>query len=449
VGERKYHRLVTGTEHYSIEKSFFFPLSPNSHLLIASMTMYNVVNAIIVNNNISHEINYCSCHRPGTRMSGGNLCRSQSLPDVAGCSSDGDSAIPVGYQCSSGHHLSKSARSLPIPSEEEGLALLGTDTVASAALAPDIDQSILDYESDDEAPASTALSGNMEGGNRAVEHATTAHAAMETDAAEETSLGSDAIYHQCKTARLHSRKDILISVSPDNSFGKTVIVQSPQIGSLSDCQHIENTFHGSRIMKGSVITNDSISCSFDPSKLNCISCTAEHGIVGKDPLTVIFSDQNFPGTLSCRNGKCINIVRLENSSLCELFEIAREVFSHVQLPTGSIFLFGSSSELGRSGTSLYARSWTEVVARSSDLWPGVRICPLIPLIAVECPGSIVRELGEFSTWLEKVYDSDPQGLRDSWTSLVRAMETCSVGMTTTDIMETYKGSSKQNNHSCS
>jgi hypothetical protein len=60
------------------------------------------------------------------------------------------------------------------------------------------------------------------------------------------------------------------------------------------------------------------------------------------------------------------------------------------------------------------------------------------LIATECPGSIVRELGEFSTWLEKVYDSDPQGLRDSWTSLVRAMETCSVGTTTTDIMETYK-----------
>jgi hypothetical protein len=191
-------------------------------------------------------------------------------------------------------------------------------------------------------------------------------------------------------------------------------------------------------MKGNVITNDSISCSFDPSKLNCISCAAEHGIVGKDPLTVIFTDQNFPGTLSCKNGKCINILRLENPSLSELFEIAREVFSHVPLPAGSIFLFGSSSELGRSGTSLYARGWTEVVARSSDLWPGVRICPLIPLIATECPGSIVRELGEFSTWLEKVYDSDPQGLRDSWTSLVKAMETCSVGMTTTDIMETYK-----------
>jgi hypothetical protein len=55
-----------------------------------------------------------------------------------------------------------------------------------------------------------ALSGHIEGGHRAVEHATSGHAAMETNVAEETSLGSDAIYHQCKSARLHSRKDTLI-----------------------------------------------------------------------------------------------------------------------------------------------------------------------------------------------------------------------------------------------
>jgi hypothetical protein len=110
----------------------------------------------------------------------------------------------------------------------------------------------------------------------------------------------------------------------------------------------------------------------------------------------------------------------------------------VQLPDGSVFLFGSASDLGKTGTSLYARGWTEVVARSSSQWRGVRICPLIPLILSECPGSIVRELGELTTWFEKVYDSDPQGLRESWVGLVRAMETCSTGLTATDTMETYK-----------
>jgi hypothetical protein len=121
-----------------------------------------------------------------------------------------------------------------------------------------------------------------------------------------------------------------------------------------------------------------------------------------------------------------------------VFDVAREIFSQVQSPEGSVFLFGSASDLGKTGTSLYAKSWTEVVARSSSQWRGVRICPLIPLIMSECPGSIVRELGELTTWFEKVYDSDPQGLWDSWVGLVRAMETCSTGLTATDTMETYK-----------
>ncbi len=79
-----------------------------------------------------------------------------------------------------------------------------------------------------------------------------------------------------------------------------------------------------------------------------------------------------------------------------------------------------------------------MVARSSSQWRGVRICPLIPLILSECPGSILRELSELTTWFEKVYDSDPQGLRESWVALVRAMESCSTGLTATDTMETYK-----------
>jgi hypothetical protein len=314
-----------------------------------------------------------------------------------------------------------------MPSEEEGLALLGNDTLPLASQEPDAHPSLLDYDSDgresDDA-ASSAYAGNTQVSSKLT---TAGPADMETDTNENAPSSSDAFYHQCKSARLYSRKDILISVSPDTSFGKTVTVQSPSIGSFSDRNDIENTFHGSRIMKGSNVANESLSCSFDLSKLNCLSCGTEHSIIGKDPLVVFFSDQNFPGMLSCRHGKCINIVRLENSSLSELFDVAREIFSQVQLPEGSVFLFGSASDLGKSGTSLYARSWTEVLARSSSQWRGVRICPLIPLIMSECSGSIVRELSELTTWFKKVYDSDPQGLRESWVGHVRAMETCSMG----------------------
>jgi hypothetical protein len=101
-------------------------------------------------------------------------------------------------------------------------------------------------------------------------------------------------------------------------------------------------------------------------------------------------------------------------------------------------MFGSVLYLGRSGTSLYARGWTEVVALASDNWRGVRICPLIPLVLTECPGNIVREISELATWFDKVYSSNPQGLRETWQCLVKAMEDCSMGSTTLENMDNYK-----------
>jgi hypothetical protein len=156
------------------------------------------------------------------------------------------------------------------------------------------------------------------------------------------------------------------------------------------------------------------------------------------PITVLFSDQNFPALLPCDSGMCINIVRLENAELLELFEIAKEIFGSTVLAEGSIFMFGSASCLSKSGTSLYAREWTEVVARSNNHWRGIQICPLVPVILSECPGSIVRELSELATWYDRMYDSNPQGLRETWSCLVKAMEDCSMGITALDAMDTYK-----------
>ncbi len=79
-----------------------------------------------------------------------------------------------------------------------------------------------------------------------------------------------------------------------------------------------------------------------------------------------------------------------------------------------------------------------MVALASDTWRGVRICPLIPLIVSECPGNIVREISELATWFEKIYSSNPQGLRETWHCLVKAMEECSTGSTTLENMDNYK-----------
>jgi hypothetical protein len=41
-------------------------------------------------------------------------------------------------------------------------------------------------------------------------------------------------------------------------------------------------------------------------------------------------------------------------------------------------------------------------------------------------------------WFETVYGTDPQGMHGTWMRLVAAMETCSMGTTSLDVMETYK-----------
>jgi hypothetical protein len=118
-------------------------------------------------------------------------------------------------------------------------------------------------------------------------------------------------------------------------------------------------------MRGNETVNQSISCSFDPATMVCLSCSVEHLAFGAKPSVILMSDQNFVPTLGTSDGNCIQIVRLENASLTELFELATEMFGNVTLAEGSILLFGSVSHLGRNGTSIYARDWTEVVALSS------------------------------------------------------------------------------------
>jgi hypothetical protein len=184
--------------------------------------------------------------------------------------------------------------------------------------------------------------------------------------------------------------------------------------------------------------NESLSCSFDSSTLTCLSCKKEHEILGNQPVVLVLSDQNFVSHLECDYGKCINIVRIKNANLLELYEMASEIFNCKIFLEGSIFLVGSGSHLGRSGTSMHARDWNQVVALFTAKWRGIRICLLTPLILSECPGTIVRELCELAIWFESVYDGNPQGLRNAWSALVTAMENSSTGMTSLDIMESYK-----------
>ncbi len=340
---------------------------------------------------------------------GRSLNRSQSLVNVRG-------GCELTLEVNRPGNLSHSHTAVPASSEEEGLELLGSlaasEECETASWHGEIDSHLLDYDSDS--------TRDGDGSSSALNVATAA--AMDTDQAEQPSPPAemDATYVQCRAARMSSHKDLLISVSQDESFGKTVTVQSAIIGSLEDHGNLATTFLGSRMMRGNVTINQSISSSFDPAKLACISCENEHSIIGKEPFVVMFSDQNFVPTLNSACRECIGVVRVENSSLLDLYEIAAEMFSGVNFPEGSVFLFGSVSHLGRSGTSIYAKDWTELVALCTIKWRGVRICPLIPLIISECPGTIVRELCELANWYNSVYDSNPLGFHNvGWQRLLQ------------------------------
>jgi hypothetical protein len=252
----------------------------------------------------------------------------------------------------------------------------------------------------------------------------------------------DALYYQCRASRTSSHREALVSISTDGTFGKKVIAPAPIIGSLEDHAGITETFHGSRITRAGVTVNQSISMSFDPSNLSCITCKTEHEIIGKLPTVLCFSDQNFVPSLHDNKGGgvagCLNIVRVENPTLMELFELAKETFASTRFPEGSVMLFGSASYLGSCGTTIYAREWTAVAALASAHWCGVHICPLIPLILSPCPGSVTRELCEFSIWLGSIYDNDTKGMREVWGGLAEAMETASTGSISLDLMDSYK-----------
>ncbi len=273
---------------------------------------------------------------------------------------------------------------------------------------------------------------------RAAEENTETLMAVEDSAPDQGVHTSDPLYHQCKTARRTAFVEKLVSVSGDTTFGSCVSSQAPIVGNLTDDAGLYQTFHGSRIREGIEIVNQSISVSFDPSKQKCVSCKAEHPIIGKKPVTIFFSDQNFIASLECPMNACLNIVRMEDASLSDLCKLSREIFGNQKLPEGSVLLFGSASYLSRVGTGIYAKDWISVVSSTEGTWPGVRVCPLIPLIQSDCPGSLARELSEIAAWYSIVYDNNPTGMLEPWTAVASATSDLSVGSVLLSNMDTYK-----------
>ncbi len=87
---------------------------------------------------------------------------------------------------------------------------------------------------------------------------------------------------------------------------------------------------------------------------------------------------------------------MEDASLSDLYKLAKEIFGNIRFPEGSVFLFGSASFLARVGTGMYGSDWLSVVVNTEKTWPGVRVCPLIPLIMTDSTGSLAQEIAELA-----------------------------------------------------
>jgi hypothetical protein len=218
-----------------------------------------------------------------TEMSGGNLGRSRSLADIRGLRGSADT-ISGGTISISGGTISGG---LSFYSEAEGLELLSQDSPGDPSQelnALEHVTGLLDYESDGQDQESNShhpASSSMSVGDPQLQAAMDVKTAGSSQSPAKNVM--DSVYYQCRSARILCQKDTLVSVSVDESFGKRVIVQSPSIGSLEDHDGISKTFHGSRVMKGNSTVNKSISSSFDPSKLVCVSCNSEHPVIGNKP----------------------------------------------------------------------------------------------------------------------------------------------------------------------
>jgi uncharacterized protein YrzB (UPF0473 family) len=133
-------------------------------------------------------------------------------------------------------------------SEEEGYALLGQLSQDESTGDERLDTALLDYDSDGNNASQVLVASELEISNSNQLTAMDTGGSLEREGEEalvETVPADnvmDPMYYQCRSARLSCQKDTLISVSVDESFGKRVIVNSPNIGSLEDHGQIEKLF---------------------------------------------------------------------------------------------------------------------------------------------------------------------------------------------------------------
>ena len=157
-------------------------------------------------------------------------------------------------------------------------------------------------------------------------------------------------YAQCKAAREAAMTRDVVDITCNADALSSKKMKGLRVGSMEKSldKDIELCFKGVRIEKNGNLVNQYLSSSFDPATQRCITCASEHGIWegGEGAICFVLSDQNFVPTLpGCEGKKCLNIVRVENSSLTELAEMFIEIMDKKPIPAGTCILISCVSFL--------------------------------------------------------------------------------------------------------
>ena len=244
------------------------------------------------------------------------------------------------------------------------------------------------------------------------------------DQVKQTCPKMSSTYYQCRAGRDASFRDKAVEIANTAELGHVVGGEVSRVGSFdSERGLLEMCFVGSRVLRGTEVTNQNISLSFDPSIMTCITCPKEHSVFrGGKAVCVCVADQNFVSNLAGANN-CVSVVRMEGGGLVELTDLVVELFESQKFPPGSVICIGSASHLHKVGLTVYTMDWNRCIDILTRRITGIQICPLVPIIKDDIPGSLATDLISLVSWLAKQYEGSTLGLVSVWALLAGTIST--------------------------
>jgi len=153
------------------------------------------------------------------------------------------------------------------------------------------------------------------------------------------------------------------------------------------------------------------SCTFLYKNMQCVTCKNPHSLLGKGVRPVfVLADQSFPPSIPVTNGRCIAIMRVEDSSLSELAETFCTRLRTDWLPPGTAVFIGAVGQLARVGISEYTLELARAIERIKRSLPAGAVVSHAPLLLLN--GSVdpacIRSAHDLLAWLNSLAEDGDQ-----------------------------------------